>query len=66
MTKEKAPNIDRKPDLSQNKWTPLFGQTTKRLKLSTTCMFTEVSVLDFASRQFGTQFLDLYNQVFLS
>lgn len=31
---------------SQNKWTPLFGQTTKRLKLSTTCMFTEV--LDFA------------------
>lgn len=56
---------------SQNKWTPLFGQTTstKRLKLSTTCMFTEVSVLDFASKrawQFGTQFLDLYNQVFLS
>lgn len=62
---------------SQNKWTPLFGQTTstKRLKLSTTCMFTEVNEsfgprLCFKTReralQFGTQFLDLYNQVFLS
>lgn len=61
---------------SQNKWTPLFGQTTsiKRLKLSTTCMFTEVNEsfgprLCFKTRerawQFGTQFLDLYNQVFL-
>ena len=62
---------------SQNKWTPLFGQTTstKRLKLSTTCMFTEVNE-SFGPRlcfktherawQFGTQFLDLYNQVFLS
>lgn len=62
---------------SQDKWTPLFGQTTstKRLKLSITCMFTEVNKsfgprLCFKTReralQFGTQFLDLYNQVFLS
>ena len=35
---------------SQNKWTPLFAQTalTKRLELSTACMFSEVLVLDFA------------------
>ena len=62
---------------SQNKWIPLFSQTAsaKRLKLSTTCMFTEVNKsfgprLCFKTRerawQFGTQFLDLYNQVFLS
>lgn len=62
---------------SQNKWTPLFGHTTstKRLELSTTCMFSEVNEsfgprLCFKTRerawQFGIQFLDLYNQVFLS
>lgn len=62
---------------SQNKWTPLFEQTTstKRLELSITCKFTEVNE-SFGPRlcfktherawQFGTQFLDLYNQVFLS
>ena len=62
---------------SQNKWIPLFSQTalTKRLELSTACMFSEVNEsfgprLCFKTRerawQFGTQFLDLYNQVFLS
>ena len=61
---------------SQNKWTPLFAQTalTKRLELSTACMFSEVNEsfgprLCFKTRerawQFGTQFIDLYNQVFL-
>lgn len=62
---------------SQDKWTPLFAQTalTKRLEFSTACMFSEVNEsfgprLCFKTRerawQFGTQFLDLYNQVFLS
>lgn len=62
---------------SQDKWTPLFEQTalTKRLEFSTACMFSEVNEsfgprLCFKTRerawQFGTQFLDLYNQVFLS
>lgn len=61
---------------SQNKWTPVFAHmaSTKRLELSTTCMFSEVNEsfgprLCFKTRerawQFGTQFLDLYNQVFL-
>lgn len=62
---------------SQNKWIPSFGQmtVTKRLELSTACMFSEINEsfgprLCFKTRerawQFGTQFLDLYNQVFLS
>lgn len=62
---------------SQEKWTPLFAQTalTKRLEFSTACMFSEMNEsfgprLCFKTRerawQFGTQFLDLYNQVFLS
>ena len=63
---------------SQNKWTPLFEQSalTKRLEFfSTVCMFSEMNE-SFGPRlcfktherawQFGTQFLDLYNQVFLS
>lgn len=62
---------------SQDKWTPVFEQTalTKRLELSTVCLFAKVNEsfgprLCFKTRerawQFGTQFLDLYNQVFLS
>lgn len=59
----------------QAKWIPLFEQKTltKRLKLYTTCKFAEMNEsfgprLCFKTRawQFGTQFLDLYNQVFLS
>lgn len=61
---------------SQDKWTPVFAHiaSTKRLELSTTCMFSEVNEsfgprLCFKTQerawQFGTQFLDLYNQVFL-
>lgn len=63
---------------SQNKWIPLFEQSdlTKKLEfLSTACMFSEMNEsfgppLCFKTHerawQFGTQFLDLYNKIFLS
>lgn len=59
------------PDFSnwtQNKWTPLFEQAalTKRLEISTACMFAEVSALDFASKHVNEHgSLELSSQIYI-